>query len=224
MSVNFGDDHPDSLPIPDCLRVAPSTEPAEWVIESLWPWWQGGFKVGCLVPSTYEAFARIAHDGVGEGSLPRNVVRSLEPLLGRHSTSDRAWYAVWNGWGTFGPGVSFGPLRATRRTRAERAENRQLFERIQAALARVPQLRIPGRAYYLFVGSIGCAASLEISGMYQSASMWWAADRAWFLATEVDASFTIVGASRACIDEITSSLYATEVRAGDLIVWENPRE
>ena len=36
----------------------------------------------------------------------------------------------------------------------------------------------------------------------QSPSMWWPADRAWFVATEIDGYSTYVGATAACVEAV----------------------
>ena len=209
---------------PDCLRPAEDAEAADWATASLWPWFTGRSRVGSFVPSSFEAFARIDHPP-HEGDLPREVVEALVPVLGRLGRVERVWYAIWVGLGSWGPGESMGYLRAGRRTARERAEERAMFREAEAALGRIPQVRIPGREYYLFVGPLGCAPRIEISGRYQSAGMWWPDGREWFVATEVDATFTFVGASRACIDELLVSpeLEAAEVGAHDVVIREDPR-
>jgi hypothetical protein len=224
VSVNSEGFDRAAIPVSDCLGVAPTNEPANWAVRALWPWWRGEFKVGSLVPSAYEAFVRVGHLDDEEGSLPQDVVRALVPILSCHAASDRVWFAIWEGWGTWGPGESFAAARTSPPMDREQDEVRSHLERIRSAMARVPAVRIPGRDYYLFVGPLRCAVSLEISGWYQSASMWWADDRSWFVATEVDARCTYIGGSRGCIDDVLAlpELAVTEVRADDEIVWADP--
>jgi hypothetical protein len=53
----------------------------------------------------------------------------------------------------------------------------------------------------------------------QLANLWWPADRAWFVVSEIDYDSTIVAGSRACIDAVLRApgIEAFEVRPGDTL-------
>jgi hypothetical protein len=67
----------------------------------------------------------------------------------------------------------------------------------------LPLVRVPHRQYYLFTGPLGrTRRPFRFDAWDQSPSMWWPADRAWFVATEVDGYSTYVGGTAACVDAI----------------------
>jgi hypothetical protein len=53
----------------------------------------------------------------------------------------------------------------------------------------------------------------------QSANLWWPADRAWCVVTDIDLMSTYVGGSHACIGEVldTPGLEAVAAAPGDLV-------
>jgi len=68
-----------------------------------------------------------------------------------------------------------------------------------------PLLRLPDRDHLLFRGPVELAtANLADEPSEQSANLWWPADRAWFVATDVDLMSTYVGGSAACLAELAA--------------------
>ena len=129
------------------------------------------------------------HAYVDIGSLPR----ALSDLLVAHlapatSTPDRCFFAVWEGFGA----------SAVPRTVA-------------------PTLELPERRYHVFSGpAAGARTSFSvISFHHQSANLWWPADHAWCVATEVDLSWTYIGGARACIQSLLADgrIDAVETKA-----------
>ena len=68
-----------------------------------------------------------------------------------------------------------------------------------------------GREFWLFDGAIGGVASIGSVSTFQedrhtivrrSPQWWWPDDRAWFVATEIDDSWTYVGGTSELIDTI----------------------
>ncbi|CAO5255702.1 hypothetical protein [Frankia sp. AgKG'84/4] len=72
----------------------------------------------------------------------------------------------------------------------------------------------PHRAYHLLSGPVSAAPILPTPVEWRCASLWWPADRAWLVATEIDGYLTYVGASQAAIDAIRTdhALDAVAVR------------
>jgi hypothetical protein len=67
----------------------------------------------------------------------------------------------------------------------------------------LPFVRVPHRQYYLFTGPLGrTGRAFRFDVWEQSPSMWWPADRAWFVATEVDGYSTYVGGTTACVEAV----------------------
>jgi hypothetical protein len=112
-----------------------------------------------------------------------------------------------------------GRLRRWWAERNMKRNARRTAEREGRLLSSIPQVRAEGRDYLLFVGPLS-AAAFEFDISYQSPNIpniWWPDDRAWCVATEIDFSWTYVGASRECIDRILSSgqLDSSEVSLED---------
>lgn len=94
------------------------------------------------------------------GSLPLPVLVPLvDCLRGATSTPDQCFFAVWEGFGD------------------------SVFPQ-----SRRPSLELPHRRYHVFTGPLeGAMTSLSaISFCHRSANLWWPADHAWCVATEVD--------------------------------------
>jgi hypothetical protein len=166
-----------------------------------------GVDVGSFLPSHFEAYARIDHppvDGPRDGCLPIDFVGPLiEHLRSDTTTPDRCFFAVWEGFGggstfiRFEPGTSWWQRRKARKALA-------LASRPPSWKSQRPTLELPARSYHVFAGPIEGAGS-NLSGSHigwQSANLWWPADHAWCVATEIDNAWTYVGASRRCIDTI----------------------
>lgn len=132
------------------------------------------------------------------GTLTRDLAATLVRVLAAHTTtSGRCWFAVWEGWG----GLS---------------------------LPDFPRFEHPGRAYYLAEGDVSAAShSVFDTGAihYQSASMWWPDDRAWFVSTEIDLDSTYIGATVECIDALLAhpALEAMPAELGDAIDYAGDR-
>jgi hypothetical protein len=196
-----------SLPL---LQHVRTLEAADWVRESLTTFAQ---SVASFLPGDFEAYARLYHpwqggDGtsapppptwrelavaadadpndpvacesliwsprrrfhVDVGSVPQAVIDPLvEHLRSATTTPERCWFAVWEG---FGSSVVPPDLE--------------------------PKLELPHRRYHVFTGPIeGALTSYSsISFAHQSANLWWPADHAWCVATEVDHAWTYVAAAR----------------------------
>ena len=123
------------------------------------------------------------------GTLPLALIEALvEHLHLATTTPEQCFFAVWEG---FGASV------------------------VSRSLA--PQLELPHRAYHVFAGPIAAARTSysAIAFAHQSANLWWPADQAWFVATEIDFAWTYVGGSRADIEAVLadSRLEAVETSA-----------
>jgi hypothetical protein len=65
-----------------------------------------------------------------------------------------------------------------------------------------PRVRLPGRNYALFVGSLAALRSLMDAQDGHSPNLWWPDDRAWCVATEIDLAWTYVGGPAALIGDV----------------------
>jgi len=147
--------------------------------------------------------------------LPEREARVLAEVLSRFTgTPEVCWFAIWDGYGSFGPpdGYSIkvdpdGSRRIVEDTRAEAAAFR-------SELARYPLVRtlwsrsepsFPAREYFLFRGPVDAVLNFRFGVWWQPPNIWWPDDRAWCVATEVDGYDSYVGGTRACIDAVLTS-------------------
>jgi hypothetical protein len=214
-----------ALPLLEHVR---DLEPAEWLRESMATFAR---SVASFIPAGFESYARIFHpfefhDGdpdrptswreqaaaagldvrdpataeafanrgaAGEqariGGVPPALIEPLiEHLRAATTTPEQCFFAVWEGFGG---------------------------SALPAQLE--PKLELPYRAYHVFGGPIE-AAGTSFSGVsfhHQSANLWWPADHAWCVATEIDFAWTYVGGARACIQALLADprLEAVETSA-----------
>jgi hypothetical protein len=114
-------------------------------------------------------------DSPAEGHLPSAVATRLAAVLRRHTGTPDD---CWFGvWQGWAGGLSTATL-----------------------------LRLPGREHLLVRGPVDlAAANMAAEPSEQSANLWWPADRAWCVATDVDLMSTYVGGSAACLAELAAS-------------------
>ncbi len=87
-------------------------------------------------------------------------------------------------------------------------------------------LRLPGREHLLVRGPVElAAANLAEEPAEQSANLWWPADRAWCVATDVDLMSTYVGGTAACLAELarTDGLEVVPAQPGDDLTYAADR-
>jgi hypothetical protein len=68
-----------------------------------------------------------------------------------------------------------------------------------------PKVELPGRDYVLFVGPLAALPSLMGAQDDHSPNLWWPADRAWCVATEIDLAWTYVGGSAALVSDVLAN-------------------
>jgi hypothetical protein len=110
------------------------------------------------------------------GTLPAPLIPVfVEHLRGATTTPGSCYFAVWEGFS-----ASVVPPTLT------------------------PKLELPYRAYHVFAGPLTAAETSysSIPWRHQSANLWWPADRAWCVATEIDFAWTYVGGPRAGVDAL----------------------
>ncbi len=114
------------------------------------------------------------------GSIPANECRALvDALRGFTSTPDECYFCLWEGYGYLAQGL----YKAASRVRGE------------------------GRNYLLFRGPIESVVTFlegERPFWADTPNIWWPADRAWCVATDIDLYDTYVGGSDECIEAIMS--------------------
>jgi hypothetical protein len=72
--------------------------------------------------------------------------------------------------------------------------------------AGAPELELAGRGFWLLRGPVElAAANLRPEPQSQSANAWWPADRAWFVATDIDLVTTYVGGSARVVADLLAA-------------------
>jgi hypothetical protein len=225
-------------------RAAPGTAAADWIPAGL----DGpGESVLSVVPAGFEAYARVFHpagrddqpgpvrwrdvatangrvahaamqwpsvtglhpfgeedgqpglwDGEpAEGSLPAETAAALAAVLAGHtSAADQCWFAVWDGYGT-----------------------------LALSGAEPPAFTVPGdRRLLLLTGPLSsAAASLCAPPFQQSPNLWWPADQAWCVGTDIDFMSSYVGGTRECVAAILRqpALEALAACPSDAVTWSS---
>ena len=123
------------------------------------------------------------------GSMDEEVATELAALLAQFTgTPEHCYFGVWEGYGQY----SGGSAMLTSDGRGRRLGTPRDIRRAQ-------RLRGRGRDYLLYRGRLE-----DITGFYtnfrsEPPNIWWPADLAWFVATDIDLDSTYVGASPECI-------------------------
>ena len=146
-----------------------------------------------LPPVRPERQAPWRGQGPHEGSLYLPDAEALAGLVRQWTTTPgRCWFCVWDGydWG----GTLLGPPGEP---------GVRLPDPVPAAIRRGPRVRLPNRDYLLYAGPVEAVAAVApISGMGQTPNLWWPADRAWCVATEIDLPWTYVGGPAGLVERI----------------------
>lgn len=128
--------------------------------------------------------------------LPRALV-PLTTLLAEHTgTPDRCWFCIWEGHGWLWAG------HGLRHHDSDGVEPAFLMDHERFGR----RVHLPNRDYLLCTGPV--TAALTISDRLgesvwpKSPNLWWPADRAWCVASEIDHQATVVGGSSALIEAI----------------------
>lgn len=244
---------------PAAPRWSDAVGEADWVRDRLIPFQQdlaslaesGGsasYRAGFVVPSGFEAYARVLHPlpptGSPTGVNPavrwrevaawsgRSIGRETQfhsiampperpvgeaPFSGRHpqigappsadtqvlvevlrgatTTPEQCFFCLWDGYG-WERGSSVltrpGEPRITRPGP------------IPEEVLRGPRVHHPIRDYLLYAGRVEDTITSALFGHvpHQPANLWWPADRAWCVASDIDLSWTYVGGTRAITDRL----------------------
>lgn len=157
------------------------------------------------------------------GVLSKRQCGALVALLSKHTaTPNSCWFCLWDGYGYLHPGGSAAFVVAARPP----------FARIQVGFRRLqlrwskprtprpdqPRVRLPGRDYLLFRGPIAKAEGWE-----DGPNLWWPADHAWCVASEIDFPYTYVGGSQELVDAIIENpdIEALPARLTDGITYSS---
>ena len=130
--------------------------------------------------------------GPERGSLDPADAETLIELLRRHtSTPDHCLFCMWDGWGwdtamyVALPGEPPIPLP----------------DPVPPEVRYGPRVRLPGRDYLLYTGPVDAALAFAGSPG-QTPNLWWPADRAWCVASDIDLCWSYAGGLAGLIEEL----------------------
>lgn len=135
-------------------------------------------------PLAYEEDRAISTDRLelpAMGTLPPELITPLRRILANHTSSNKYYFAVWEGFGL-----------------ADMARSAPVFE-------------IPARKFHLFHAPLEAietsfsASPFDDAVFHQTANLWWPDDQVWCVSTEIDFMSTYVGATEETIAEIIKS-------------------
>ncbi|EXG80603.1 hypothetical protein [Cryptosporangium arvum] len=194
------------------MRLLSDAGPAAWVEEALAPS-STRFTVAGMVPPVFAAYARVLPPTYAPENDGRHRWSEIATARGVPLTADTRFddlVAGSNRWGR----PSDGGLDA--RETAVLAKTLSAFtttpdqaffclwdglglDETQALWDRPTRVRAPHRDYHLLAGPVAAAPVLPEPLDFRCANLWWPADRAWLVATEIDGYLTYVGGSEAAI-------------------------
>ncbi|NEK58277.1 hypothetical protein GCU56_10385 [Geodermatophilus sabuli] len=226
---------------------SPETDvsPGAWVAAAVRPF--GEHVVGGLVPPVFPAYARVFHPAARYVGLEDVDVTWAEVAAANRTVAHPAmeWGSItgameffdeadqsplWDG----APAMGHLPESVARRLAEVLARHTTtpedcwfgVWSGFAALVADAPTLALPGREHWLVRGPLGlAAANLAQEPAEQGASLWWPADRAWFVATDIDLVSTYVGGTRACVDDVLAAagLETSEVSPTQRVTWDADR-
>lgn len=167
-------------------------------------------------------------EGPEMGNLPADLARALWQVLGEHTTTpEKCFFGIWEGCGCLARSVSEAPAFEIP------ARRFHLFEAPVEAIEKtfctddVNEARGMGLVVFADPAENLSPAEIEealrnlpapnIFVSHQSANLWWPADRAWCVATEIDFVTTYIAGSRAAVDAVLEceTLEVCEVESTD---------
>jgi hypothetical protein len=171
-----------------------------------------GCRAGYPAPDTHQR-----GEGVEWGSLPGEELEALASVLARHSSpSAVCWFAVWEGYGQLHGSPAVARFTST-------GEGGHVDGIAPAEVLSGPRLRAPGRDYLVLRGPLSSVSNLETLLGGQSPNLWWPADHAWCVATEIDLAWTYVGGPAALIADLLTDdhLEALPAQSSDRFSYDS---
>jgi hypothetical protein len=182
--------HPVRASLGKGTRPVRWAEIAEWSGVPLHP--DSQFHSVALPPAAPARPAPWNGQGPERGSLDLADAETLIEVLRTHTdTPAGCLFCMWDGWGwdtamyVALPGEPPIPVP----------------DPVPPEVRYGPRVQLPGRDYLLYTGPIDAALAFAGSPG-QTPNLWWPADRAWCVASEIDLCWTYVGGSAELIEEL----------------------
>jgi hypothetical protein len=160
----------------------------------------------------------------GQGPLTGTLAEQdaaalVEILRGHTATADRCWFCLWDGYG-WDSAISVVVAYSDTPSDPGRSDPNPPRPRdpVPRSVRAGPRVRLPGRNYLLYTGAVDAALTL-VPDEDQTPNLWWPADRAWCVASEIDLPWSYVAGSEALIAQVLADqrLEAVPAHPGDNI-------
>ncbi|MFE7743580.1 hypothetical protein [Nocardia sp. NPDC057455] len=224
------------------LRYEPDVSKAEWFTERLDPWMQ----LCSIGPSGFARYARLYHPAEPdddpsdpdillslEGDLDIEVLQRLCGILAEHTqTPDECYFGLWDGFGDIHGGSTV-VMAFSEDESVDLPPAPTVAPAFPPHVLEGPRLRIPARDYLLFRGPLAEAGQWGAADLLpgwprtiNSPNLIWPADRAWFVATEIDLPWTGIAGSAALIEAVRAdaALDVEEVEPSSDLSYRRDRQ
>lgn len=191
--------------LPPDVELMTDTSAADWVVERLRPWDRDRVRIHSFMPDAFESYAYVPQPAESpvDGRPPRSALASLTTFLGAWTdVTERCWFCVWEGWGSWWEGAH--GVLASGTPAQRRAAQDPLDRERDRVLRATPRVRGQHREYFLFRAPLGSANGLAEVVDGEWPNLWWPDSRAWFVSTEIYALSTYVGGPTALIDGLVA--------------------
>ena len=165
--------------------------------------------VGGLVPNAYDAYLVMDHgtEDAEPRDAPKELVAGVASVVAGHTmTPTAAWFGIWVGYGwESARTLIFTGASWRERRRIRRKDERRSEENLDE-LPTIPRFSLPGREYFLLAGPVEAASRIEPAVGWGShpPDLWWPADRAWFVASDTDLSWTYLAGAPELVEEVAA--------------------
>ncbi|HUG84605.1 MAG TPA: hypothetical protein VMM13_08560 [Euzebya sp.] len=209
---------------PHVLRPERDAAAARWLLEELRPWTSGDqmLPVASFVPESYAAVVKILHPWAGKDEhavVPWQQVMAVAQLPSLHAlsrTRSMGGPPQLEGWQSPAQGRldqrTAAGLVAVLQSATDTPAN--VFVGVWTGWGGFPYQRFPGaavipteaRGHRLLRGPLtGVLQPVsDRSDEVETSGIWWPADRAWVVVTEIDFEWTFVAGSEALVEELAS--------------------
>lgn len=202
----------------------PEADPhvADWFLDQLGSWEPPHLTVGSLVPTGFEAVARVLHpwdDGdVGDPPLRWSAVAAADGFDNLNDFAAADAFREFPGTKSLGTHQHIGRLdnltagAISSLLELSTTTPADVHVAVWEGWGDVPVQQFPGaaqfstpwRTHFVLSGPLDCVTRpFGVSRLGSPLSgMWWPADHAWFVMTEIDFAWTFVAGSTMLIDQI----------------------